>query len=214
MPTGYTASLEEKGYDVRRWLKEDAIRAMGVCIMLRDEPSGLTEAEIKERLLKNAGKDDYHTKRVTEARARLAEVHMLTPKGWEDEYIKAKSVAQAAYDARLAEHTQKKEAHAKAMQEVDALAVAAKEACEDEVVTGTLNFASEQLHKAYDFDYGSAPYRESVLDQSLEDFRVQTIQKLERDIAYHTAEGGRSSARDGARLKGFLEFVQFVDGAK
>jgi hypothetical protein len=80
-----------------------------------------------------------------------------------------------------------------------------------DAVTGTLGFACSQLREAYRFDYGSDPYREEVLDQTLADYKLKQVQKAEHDIAYHAREGGKSASRGADRYQAYCELVEFVD---
>ncbi len=211
MPTGYTAALKEMKYDVRRWLKESAIRAMGVCIMFRDEGT-LSQKEMEAKLKKAAEKDDYYDKELKRAKARLAKAEMLTPKGWADEYDAERAKAQKDYDKRVVEHNREKEAHIAALTEVERLAKAAKG--QGEVIVNTLKFAKEQIESGLSFDYGHAPYRDAILDQRLAAYKASGLQKALRDVAYYTEEAKKNDERQGDRSGSYREFCQFVDSVK
>lgn len=212
MPTGYTARLEEMKYDVRRWLKESAVRALGVCVMLRDA-GDMDQTEIAKRLKADAEHDDYHSKRLAEAKAEMEKVRLYGPAEWESSFMATKAKAESAYEARVAEQNRKKASHRKAMNEVAALNAKA-EASGSEVIKGTLNFAMSQLEESYRFDYGSEPYREDVLKQSLAEYREATLKSLERDVQYHTVEGDKTKMRGADRHQGYQELVHFLDTEK
>lgn len=69
MPTGYTAKLMDEGQDFRAFVLTCA-RAMGACIMQRDDP--MSDPPKKETA------SDYHTKRLAEAKATLATLKAMT----------------------------------------------------------------------------------------------------------------------------------------
>lgn len=79
MPTGYTAAIE-KGIDFKTFAWSCA-RGMGALVMMRDEPA---DAPIPERF----EPCNYHTEKIEEARARLAELDAMT---LEDAAIRAKA---------------------------------------------------------------------------------------------------------------------------
>jgi hypothetical protein len=211
MPTGYTAQLKEMKYDVRRWLKESAIRAMGVCVMFRDA-GNLSQQEMEAQLAREAEKDDYYIKELKRARERLAKAETLTPKGWQDEYEADLARAQRDYEKRVQEHNREKEAHIAALGEVERIAKLAKG--KGEVIVNTLSFAQEQIQSGLQFDYGHAPYREEVLDQDLASYKAASLNKALRDVAYYTEEAKKNDARQVDRLSAYRDFCKFVDSAK
>lgn len=70
MPTGYTAKLMESGQTFQDFVMQCA-RAMGACVLMRDDPM---DAPIPERFEPS----DYNVKRLAEAKAELARLQAMT----------------------------------------------------------------------------------------------------------------------------------------
>lgn len=68
MPTGYTATLCEKGQSFNDFVLTCA-RAMGACVMMRDDPLGPNIPEFKP--------SDYYAKELKEAKARLRKLRSM-----------------------------------------------------------------------------------------------------------------------------------------
>lgn len=80
MPSGYTCEIE-KGITFRQFAMRCA-RAMGACIMMRDDP---LDAPIPETF----EPDDYHPKEIALARARLDSLSSMTVAEADREAVKA-----------------------------------------------------------------------------------------------------------------------------
>jgi hypothetical protein len=210
MPTGYTARLKEMKYDVRRWLKESAVRAIGVTMVLRDDGE-LSEAEIKKRLKDRHSDDPYHAKKLKEAAAKLREARTWDENDWQTHFEDELAKAQRDYKKRVKEHNEGKEAHIAALNEVERIA---KVKGQDEVTAGVLKFAKEQLRSGLDFDYGSEPYREKVLDQNVQQFKEATLASLEWDVKYHTDESRKKNIGNTDCHAAYVAFTKFVDSVK
>jgi len=211
MPTGYTADLEAKKYNVKEWLKTSVIRAMGVCVTLRDHEKMSTE-EIEKALEKEAS-NSYHAQKLKDAQKSLDEFKSMTPSQLQEAYEKERSGAKESFEKRLTEQESKKKAHQQAMAEVEELWIKVKDTVQNEVTVGTLKFAREQLKQAFSFDYGHEPYKEEVLNQSLDAWNVAKRKKLLWDIEYHGKELVAEEKRNYDRYRQFKAFVEFVDKA-
>lgn len=207
MPTGYTDRLEKRDFDLLKWLKEDAVRAMGVCVILRDE-GNLSEAEILERLRKDAS-ENYHEEKLRVARAELAAAKERTDQQWTVAYSEAKHKAQQDYEKRKKEHDEKSAKHLRATKRVEAMLAKAPD--KEGVVRGTLRFALEQLQRAWSFDYGHDPYQEEVLRQTEREWISATNNKTLWNIEYHSKELAKMDQRAYDRFSGYKELVEFVD---
>ena len=209
MPTGYTADLENRKYDVKGWLKENVIRAMGVCVSLRDE-GRMTVKDIKNALKKDLS-EPYHTKRVRESKANLTEFQSLSDAELKIRYAKERDAAKIDFIKRKKEFDEKKAAHLKAITETSTLYNQAIQEKQGEVIVNTLKFALEQLNSAFNFDYGSGPYRDKILDHSFEEWIAETDRKLNWDVDYHTKESARENTRTDNRLNEYTKFVDWID---
>ncbi|MES2355578.1 MAG: hypothetical protein V4568_14510 [Pseudomonadota bacterium] len=213
MPTGYTAALEKMGYDTRRWIKETASRAMGMCVILRDD-ADLSEADIKNRLKAELSpEENYHDKKLREAREQLTAARDRTAEEWHAVYIAKRQAAQIDFDTRSAEQKRKRALHEKSIKETRALLEQARAASAGDATIGTINFALDQLCSALSFDYGSDPYRDDVLNQSCKEFEAATFKSLLWKIEYHSKEGSERDQREYDRHKAYCELADFIDGA-
>lgn len=209
MPTGYTARLESMGYNTKRWLKEAVIRAMGVCITLRDD-GDLSEPEIRARLAMDTG-ESFYSKHLRLAQEELARLQGLTPAGWEAEWGAEAAAAVKAYDARMKEHAEKKANHERSIQETAAMLATAEQGRQGEVVVNTLKFALAQLRQAYEFDYSSLPYREAVLDQTVVQYQAARLEAVRRNVDTYSKEKAAEISRTTNRLAEYDHFATFVD---
>ncbi len=69
MPTGYTSQLEQH-WDVSRWFKQELVRALGVCVSMRDEDA-LTSEQILKRLEPSKEGESYYAKSLKESEEAL-----------------------------------------------------------------------------------------------------------------------------------------------
>lgn len=207
MPTGYTDALEKMEYDTKRWIKESVSRGMGMCILLRDY-GRLTAEEIREHLKNNPS--DYDTKELNKYNAELTRVGLFTESEWQKEFLQKRNEAQKDYDKRKIEFDEKEFNHKKSMKEIEILIKAAK--TQPDHILNTLKFAQEQLQTAYNFDYGSGPYRDKILDMDLVGFQEQTLKDLNWRIKYHTEQISEDKNRNSNCYNAYCDLVRFVDG--
>lgn len=208
MPTGYTSRLEKINYDVKRWLKEDLVRGMGICIMLRDS-GAKSEAEIKSFLKEEANKDDYHTVELEKARSQLDHLLARSESAWEAAFQKETAEAEARYQVTITFFNRNQEKHLQATNEVTDLLAKAIKSDESESVIGTLRFAKEQLETAFLFDYRDGVYREEVLNQNLSAYRTAALKSAAWKVEHHTREAGTQI--DSERYRGYLSLCSFLD---
>jgi hypothetical protein len=213
MPTGYTHSLEKMKYDVKTWLKTNVVRAMGVCVTLRDSPD-MTAKEILKSL-KNETEDSYHAKKLKELVADSKSLkdptngHVSKAR-----YINEQSQARDSYAARIKEHKEKSKKHLESIDAVSTLLHKAGQGKANEVTIGTLEFAMSQLKSAYDFDYKHEPYKEAILMQEFDEWLAAKIKNTDRDILYHENELAKEQARNVDRYTQYKEFIEFIDNQK
>lgn len=218
MATGYTSMLEEMDYDVPRWLKERAVRAMGVCATLRDDDWALSEKDIRKRLASFEDKDDYHERAVKEAERKLKAVGEKTQAEFKSEYTKDRAAAEKRYEKDLVEFTKKKAQYVQSLAEIDRLIAKAEKTKPQgeggDVVTGTLRFAREQIESTIQFDFrNDGPYKDSILETPFDKWVKEQMTGPERDIAYHTKEIEQKAKRfqGGNRIDLYDAFVNFIN---
>lgn len=209
MPTGYTADLEKRKYDVKGWLKENLIRAMGVCVTLRDDGS-MTQNEIL-KALKPSKEEPYHEVQLREARGRLAQLTETSVDKLQKTFEKDRGKTESLYKKSCAEHEEKRQNHEAATMEVRSLLKQARAENAGDVTIGTLEFALQQLEQSYQFDYGSGPYRHEILDQSFEQWCEARRKKALWDIDYHSKEAAKETSRNSDRYAEYKRFIEFVD---
>jgi len=208
MPTGYTSNLETRNYDLKGWLKESVIRAMGVCVTLRDD-SDLTEKEIKTKLKKSG--ESYYEKALKESKQKLKIFTDSTDKQLEHNY--AQLVIQATKQAKADEedYNRKKALHVKSLN--DANSLYEKSTGKAELIRNTLKFAVEQLEHSLSFDYGSGPYRPAILNKDFPTWKENELKSLTPDVQYYQTELEKDNSRTVDRWAQYVEFTNFIDSA-
>lgn len=184
MPTGYTADLYD-GKD--QSFPEFALacaRAFGALILMRDDPK---DAPIPDEF----APDDYHVKKIAEARAEF------------DRLVSMTNVEADAEAVRLADEWDA----ARAAEEATRLARKARyEAMRDEAEAwdpptsehqGLKEFMVKQLTESIDFDCFTYEFPSPPRDGST--WRHEAVAKAKRDIEYHTAEHAKEVERAAGR---------------
>jgi len=208
MPTGYTHELKNMNYDVKKWLKERAIRAMGVCMAVR-EYGQLNQKEIREHL-NNQIKDNWHTSRRKESIQALEDLLKRTESEWHAEMERLNIDLKDRYEKNLKEHNEGLAAHEKAYSEL--LSMRYKNGPLDEVSEGTLDFAIKQIAEAKNFDFCSPPTLNVYTDIEL--YKNEIMRGARRDVEYHTEQEAKTNNRTNGMAEAYDKFVEFVDKAK
>jgi hypothetical protein len=202
MPTGYTAALADRKFNVRDWLLNDLIRGMGVCVMLRDEGT-LTAEEIREKLVKE----------VDQAKARMFTCENASdsnlPSSREEWKVRYNDETNRTntYNAKQAlDYAQGKGMHQKVLDQLNEASKNAKTI----VGVGIMDFAIEQIKSAMEFDYGSGPYK-SEIAATLDEYIEEEIDKVETGRLYHLKAAKEALKRAEDTLKEYDAFVAEVD---
>lgn len=203
MPTGYTACLEEMGFNVAKWLRTVAPRAMGMCVMLREDPFSLTEAEILARLERANG--SYYRDGIARAESQLAEWKAWGRDEWEAARVAANTKAAQAHREQVAADRIKAAGYNAASAQVQKLLAAATA----EIDINTLKFALQQILTSKQderFEPG-AP----ALVADWQAYRDETTAKTAADLAYHHKHLAEDSGRDRERLAAYKGWLAFLD---
>lgn len=185
MPTGYTAAIAD-GIGFEQFVMSCA-RAMGACILMRDEPAN---APIPERFEPS----DYHTRKLEEATATLAKLRAMTC----DEI---EAAAQEAFDAETKANTEAiardRELRGKyeaMLQQVQAWAPPTPDH------DGLKRFMTEQLTESIRFDCNEDYYqsRKPKLKTG-EQWRADQIASALHDAEYHGKEHAEEVVRTESR---------------
>lgn len=171
MPTGYTAVVGE-GATFEQFVWRCA-RAFGALIELRDDS---LDAAIPERFEPS----NYHMKRLTEAKSELAQVRAMSDRGCGD-------AAVADYEKELAYKAEADAKDAKLSADYTDMIVRVEawEPPSDDHVC-LKEFMLEQLRDSLKFDCGFLRPAPTLL--VADGWRVARIEKLQRDVVYHTKE--------------------------
>lgn len=177
MPTGYTAKLCQQDVAFNDFVMTCA-RAMGACVMMREEPF---DAPIPERFEPS----DYHAKKLAEAEVELERVSGLSD---------AECEVEAA--AEYASEKERLEAYvAKAIEAGTRLRAMQKQVRNWTPPTpdhiGLKDFMREQLASTLQFDGDPKYARESLAKlrrKTPNEWRLEKIAKAQKDIDYHHAE--------------------------
>jgi hypothetical protein len=204
MPTGYTAQLEKNGFDVRRWLTEDVIRAFGVCVMMREDSMGLSRDEILDRLKRERDSNSY-TANAIKAHAELKDAENRTDEQWKALFEKQVADIEALNALRLAEFNTKKKQHENALEEIIRLAATAT----GEFEIGVLKFAVEQLTMVIKDDFRH-PFLMPV-PASVAKYKADMIKQCRSDIGFYEKLRDEEYARNNDRLVHYQSWLNFVD---
>ncbi len=110
MPTGYTEQLDKNEMDTKTWIMEGISRAFGICVMLRDAKSDLTEKEIIKHLKKDAD-DSWHIKSLAEAKAKLEKYNAISDADLEAEIKKENNCIKRENKKNIAGAAKRKKLH-------------------------------------------------------------------------------------------------------
>lgn len=180
MPTGYTAAIKD-GISFQTFAMTCA-RAMGACVMMRDDPFS---AEIPARLEPS----DYHPKKLDLVLAQLAELEAMT----EAEFAKAAEEAyQLAEDERLKRLAESIDLRSKYQSMLDQ--VFAWESPSDNHI-GFKLFMVKQITESIRFDCDESYYQTPTPRKTPPEwFEARKAQHL-RDIDYHKTQHAEEISR-------------------
>lgn len=204
MPTGYTSQLQGMKYDVKRWLKESLVRAMGVCVMFRDD-GDLDEKQIVSRLKKDT-KNTSHVKALVAAQKKLKGYEARSKEDWAAAHKTAYAKEDKSFKKWTAELANAKAKHEGARAELQRLLVVAPK---DELIVNTLKFGVSQIELVLESEFTS--YKDDILSLNVSRWTKKMIDSAKWDVDYHTTEQKESEEREYDRLGSYTKFVNFVD---
>ncbi len=203
MPTGYTYVLTENGgKKTRDWIMEHLARAFGMCIMLRDDPHGLSREEIKKRI-KEKEISDYHDKELKKVQEELAKYNEYTDEQWEEEYNTHAERIQKENEERIKESERVCEIYMKTKDELQRVI----NNTTHEITANVCRFGIEQI-KTSKSDY--KPYIEEI-ESNWQEYKARTLKDIQWDIEYHTEEGREDKERGSDRISAYEEMAKEVD---
>jgi hypothetical protein len=190
MPTGYTAKLCEQEVPFEEFVMTCA-RAMGACVMMRDEP---LDAPIPESF----SESDYHTEQLEQSRAKLKallEMNDLEVAVFGNE----QKVAAITYaEKSLA----KAQAQNKRLREMLAKVDAWEPPTQDH--KGLKKFMQEQLTISMDNESYDVEALQKAKDKTPQQFHDEAVESARWSVGYHVKE----KAADAQRNQGRTDWVQ------
>ncbi len=184
MPTGYTAQLMEKGQDFRSFVLTCA-RAMGACIMQRDDPMS--------DLPKKQEPHDYNAERL---RAAIAELSRLRGMDRDAQYNFASDRKVEATNSAAA-YLQKRKDENKRLDDTMAQVVAWTPPSPDHA--GLKAFMIEQITISRNSLEYSVRSLKEVTDKPTQRFFEEAVASAEHDIEYHRKELAKEQERTNGR---------------
>ncbi|KKM80024.1 hypothetical protein LCGC14_1344060 [marine sediment metagenome] len=183
MPTGYTDCIKD-GISFNDFVMQCA-RAMGACIMMRDDPPN---KEIPEKFEPS----DYHQKKVREAEYDLARYQKI-------DTIQADLLARHEYDTQVEEYkTCIEEAHQLQEQYTRMLEWVREWQSPTQDHDGLKEFMDQQIRGSIDFDCDTSYYKKPKLLSGREWLSLKTSGAL-HDIDYHAKEDLEERKRAAVR---------------
>jgi hypothetical protein len=184
MPTGYTCKVQDGSILTLRDFAMLCVRAMGVCITLRDSDN----AEIPERF---EPRTSYHDDALAKARALWAEVDALTPEECDARAAAEHEAAVAQLDRWRAETEVHEGRYTAMLEKVRAWNPGGE-------LAGLRSFMSQQLEESIKFDCGRS-YGDPPKRLTGQEWREKTIDRCHRDIGYHAGEREKEIERVESR---------------
>lgn len=183
MPTGYTAAIAD-GIAFETFVMNCA-RAMGACIMLRDDPGG------GEHIPERFEPSDYNARRLAEAREELSRVRAMTTDQVIAECDRTHAIAVGEHRRRKMERDDLRKKYEAMLDRVRAW----KPPTSDH--DGLKSFMVQQITESINFDcwdHDSEP--KPVAPKA---WKEQLEAKLVKDCSYHAGEHAKEVERAKAR---------------
>jgi hypothetical protein len=194
MPTGYTEAVKD-GISFQEFALR-CVRAMGVCITMRDEPSG---APIPERFEPDA----YHRNALEEAKKELEEFLAITPEEIAETNLE-QYISEVERNARNTNRAKELRVKYEAMLEQVQAYIPPTEEHE-----GFKKFMIDQLKTSIDHDcdtsYCSDPVR--ITD---EQWAARELSRLRRNIDYHSKHYQEDVQRANTRTLWMQQFRESI----
>lgn len=195
MPTAYTSLIQE-GINFENFVLTCS-RAMGALIMIRDEPF---DAPIPDKFEPS----DYHKKELARAKRELEILASLSDEAKKD-YCREYNVEQLAAWRKRAERSANLEAKYKEM-----LAKVLKWEPPTEHHEGLKKFMVDQIRSSIDFDCGME-YDKKPQFITIEEWYKMKVDRVERDIEYHTKEDMEEVERAEVRTEWVQQLKQSLN---
>lgn len=206
MPTGYTASLEQMDFDLKKWLLTRVIRNFGLCIHLRDIDFNLTFDEIEKRIVDDSG-INYYTNQLENSKKGLEKMKSKNDEEWIIEYNleKEKKKRKFAKDKNLKTYKQEKY-----LQTLEKLQILNKKPIDEEMTKNAVKFAIDQLHLVRN-DYDDLNPNYYTVESNWENYKYNVLDKLQEDVDYYEKKLNEEKDRYNRRIRCFKKYVDDIN---
>lgn len=211
MPTGYTAKIQEDGFDIKNWLEKDISRNFGVCIAFRDNGDKTTEEMIEtlEKEVKEAGK--YHKDKLKELEIKGEVYFKYTAKDWEAAREKESSELQKDVDKDKKRTIEGRKKYEETLSKL----IEYKIKTNGTVAEPMIKFAIDQINDSIDFDFPlNSTYYQDKCDKLSEmpEYIQEKQEDLTDDKVYHNKQLIEAQEREKNRLKYFKDYLEIIKG--
>lgn len=210
MPTAYTAELDENDMPTAQWLKERLVRNFGIAVTFR-ENGHMTEEQLEKALADNLA-NNYSEKKVTELAARKLELLAFSSDQIQEIIDEKNAEIEKYNEEKKAECERRRAIFDRARADLEKVL----KGSEDEVTCNVAQFGLDQL----DLVMGrgacrggdeTEPHVQDLIELSPNEWVIEEIARVEKDIEYHMKERDKEWEREGERHQYYLKFVDEVD---
>lgn len=192
MGTSYTYELDDNPkMTTSQWMLEHLTRAFGVCITLRDGPSGLSDEGIEEYLEEEVKRSTRYYRKELDKSQKQLDVLRDNPEDWKDLYAVTIDAAKATNKRSIRKAKKIKKHHQLIAEDLIKL----RDETADDITRKIAQYGLDQLEMAKD---DTQPYVSRI--PAFEEFKVKKIKSLNWDIDYHTKHMEKTEAREGERV--------------
>lgn len=194
MVTGYTAVLDETDKSTRDWIMEDLIRQFGICVVLREEPFGLTEEAILKKIKEES---DYQERSLKEAKEDFTKYEAMTDGQWKKLMEKKNKEIVEDNERSRKEAMALKEIHLRAARDLNLV----KDNTENEITKTICEFGLQQL----DVTKRECEPCITELHTDMIAFKKNKLDDTINSVQYHTVELKEQNERNEKRVQEFLK---------
>lgn len=204
MPTGYTEMIDtHPKMTTKKWILTGLARAFGVCVTLREEPMGLTEAQIRERIAKDGQSDiDWHKAELDKAVSEMKTIGVRTETEWKALWQASEKHKKAHNALSIAEAEKIADRHEGVRK--DLLKIVDSDV--DEFTRNIAKYGLDQL-KLTQSECEPFLYESMTLDE----FKGNKTRENVRDIEYHTKEMAQAQKRVNERVQAYMTLRKDLD---
>jgi len=201
MPTGYTAQIMEKDFDLKKWLVEELPRNFGLLISLRDSGK-LDEKQILKEL-EDDNVVEYHLKKMKKTKKDLASIKIKSDTLLKKEMDKINK----SEVNRVKNYVKKNEKGKKKFNEIKEKLIKLKYGA-NEFVNKVLDFGISQIDQTADYDFKYVPELVQFID--VNKYREFLIKKATQDVIYHQEEYVKALDNRNERVEIYKQYIKFI----